>query len=546
MQGDTVVTLTGDNAFYGMDQKTPDPTQIKPGYYRESYNCRSENGGLVSRLGSTAPGSYNLVSYNQIYGEGDYSDPLGLEWHVIGVASGAWFIRDGEYPRYIPYDFVCDFYVDFVQAFDLLMIFRGADLPPLVWHGDWNVYWQAFDAPESGRTAIPNSWTGHYYSNRLLVPYGKDRIAVSDLGVYTDYDWLYNDFQVNSGQADSLIRIFPWINSMVICFKQHSIFKISNVSGDLSQTTLDQISSNRGLCGFRAVVDVGGDIMFLDYSGVYAISQQLVNTPSVQALPLSDSIKPVIDGINWTFANGIVANTRRERVYFAVPLRNASRNNSLLVYNLTLNSWESIDNFDDPNFRIDRLVKMIHNGERRLFAVDMVQGLILLLEQGKTDLMGMTTAHERQIQSAVLSRGYLGPGTRSRFERLQIDGSLWNPDCHVEGYVDGSNAKALSQRGVADRTKYEVWNKPDWNAENLNDDHATEYRQDYSVQLPVMLGNNGIQIEREQEKTFRYTVRMKGRYFQVRISSVQGKLGVRSILLESYEDQRQTRAMVSG
>jgi hypothetical protein len=66
------------------------------------------------------------------------------------------------------------------------------------------------------------------------------------------------------------------------------------------------------------------------------------------------------------------------------------------------------------------------------------------------------------------------------------------------------------------------------------------------VQLPVMLGSNGIQIERAQEGTYRYTVRSKGRYLQLRIQSTQGHLGVRSIMVESYEDQRAVRPMVSG
>jgi hypothetical protein len=541
------LTVAGDTVYLGLDMKTPDPTAIKPGFVPEAYNVRSENGGLEGRLGSVAPGYFNYISFGRIYGEGSFSDPNGLEWEVIGTASGAWFIADGVFPQFIPYvTWTCDYPVEFVQAFDVLFLFRGPDNPELVWHGAWNQFWVTMPAPTPPRQTIPQTDTAEYYSNRLIVPYQKDRLAISDILDYTEYDWNLDDFQINTGQSDSLVRVFPWVNSMVLVFKQHSIFKISNVTGDLTQTSLDQISSSRGLVSRRAVVDVGGDIMFMDYSGVYAISQELVNTPQVQALPLSDMIKPVFNGINWTYGSGIVANTRRERVYFAVPLRNASRNNSLLVYNLILNSWESVDTFDDPDFRIDRLVKMNFNGERRLFAIDMVQGLIVLLEQGKTDILGMTTAHERQIQSAVLTRGYAGAGPRNRFERVEVDVATWNPSFSVEGYVDGSNMKALSRTETADRTKYEVWNRPAWDRQNSNNDHATEFRQDYSVQLPVVLGTNGIQIERQQETSYRYTARMKGRYLQLRIQSTQGHLGIRSIMVESYEDQRAVRAMTSG
>lgn len=541
------LTVTGDNTYLGLDMKTPDPSAVKPGFAVEGYNIRSENGGLEGRLGSVAPGYFNYVSYGTIYGEGSWSDPNGLEWQVIGTSSGAWFIADGVFPNFIPYvTWTCDYPVEFVQAFDVLYLFRGPDNSPLIWEGAWNEFWIGLPAPTAPNQTIPNADTAEYYANRLIVPYEKDHIAVSLILDYSEYDWNLDDFQINTGQSDSLVRVFPWINSMVLVFKQHSIFKISNVTGDLSQTSLDQISSSRGLVSRRAVVDIGGDIMFMDYSGVYAISQQLVNTPQVQALPLSDMIKPVFNGINWTYGSGIVAANRRERVYFAVPLRNASRNNALIVYNMILNSWESIDTFDDPDFRIDRLVKMIYNGERRLFAIDMEQGLIILLEQGKTDILGMTTAHERQIQSAILTRGYAGAGPRNRFERVELAMNTWNPSFTVEGYVDGSNLKALSKTETVDRTRYEVWNRPAWNVQNLNNDHATEFRQDYSVQLPVMLGSDGIQIEREQQTTYRYTVRMKGRYLQLRLQSTQGFMGVGSIIVESYEDQRALRAMTSG
>jgi hypothetical protein len=59
-QGEEQLAVVGDAQFLGLDMKTPDPTAIKPGYYPEAYNVRSENGGLQSRLGSIAPGVARL------------------------------------------------------------------------------------------------------------------------------------------------------------------------------------------------------------------------------------------------------------------------------------------------------------------------------------------------------------------------------------------------------------------------------------------------------------------------------------------------------
>jgi hypothetical protein len=340
-----------------------------------------------------------------------------------------------------------------------------------------------------------------------------------------------------------------------MCFKQHSIYQLANVTGDLSAMTLQKLPGTLGLVGLKAVTAVAGDILFMDWSGVYKISQVFEGSPQASSLPVSDAIKPLIDSINWNAAAGIRAENRRERVYFAVPLQNATRNNALLVYNLISSSWESIDTFDDPDFRIDDLVKTNYIGERRLFAVDRQKGLILLLEQGRTDLFGNSIDSEHQIKFGVLTRGYAGVGPRNNFPRVGIDLATWNPSFTIQAFVDGSNAKTLVSNRTRDRTKYETFGKANWNPANLGDDHASARRKDYSVgfqtgypptptppnQQGFMLGNNGIQVEREQEITERYPIDMRGRYCQFRIENTTGSVGVRSVVLEDYEDAREPR-----
>ena len=544
-RGDELQIQTGDNTFIGLDMKTSDPAQMKEGTYREGYNCRIENGDLGSRKGAITPGSYNYVQYNQIFGGGLFSDPNGGEWLAIAVASGVWFTKDGEAPQFvgIPNETI-DYNVELVQAFSQFFMYRGADHEPLVWNGDWAVFWTPFPDPTGGRESTPNADTAEYYGNRLFVPHGRDSIAVSDIADYTEYDWILSDFQVNTGQADELVRVFPWLNNTLIIFKQHSVFSITNVYGDLSETILNQVTGGVGAVGRRSMVAVGNDIFLMDFSGVYRIGQWYDNSPQVQALPVSDAIKPIVDSINWNAAAGIRANVRRERVYFAIPLKNAVRNNVLIVFNLVTNAWESIDTFDDPDFRIDDLVKAPYNGERRLFAIDRYKGLVVLLEQGKTDIFGNNYTKELQIQFDVLSRGYLGAGMRSNFQRVEIDTSSWNPNFSVNAYVDGTNAKPLVSNKITDRTKYQVWGKPSWTPDNTKDDHANAYRQDYSVALPVMLGYNGIQIEREQEVSQRYRVKMFGRYCQLRIANTSGAVTLRAIVFEGFEDQRQERSQI--
>ncbi|HET9374329.1 MAG TPA: hypothetical protein VFO40_05120, partial [Chthoniobacterales bacterium] len=214
-QLDELQIPNGDSTFVGLDMKSQDPTQIRPGYYREGYNVRVEQGGLATRLGTLCPGALNAVQYNTIYGTGIFSNPNGLEWLAIAVSSGVWFARDGEYPRFVPFAEKIKDPVNFTQCFDVLFMWRGALLTPVLWKGDWSVFWQEFPPPTGGRATVPNALTAENAANRMLVPYGKDRIAVSDIADYVQYDWTLDDFQINQGESDDLVRVFPWQQQMV-------------------------------------------------------------------------------------------------------------------------------------------------------------------------------------------------------------------------------------------------------------------------------------------------------------------------------------------
>jgi hypothetical protein len=281
----------------------------------------------------------------------------------------------------------------------------------------------------------------------------------------------------------------------------------------------------------------------MSQSGVFTIQQELVNTPVPSEWPVSELIKPIIDAINWNAANLIRCEYRRDHVYFAVPLKNAVRNNAVLVFNIVTQGWESIDTWDDPEFRIDDLIKMDYNGERRLYAIDRYKGLILLLEEGKTDLMGSSYENEKQIQTSIFTRGYGGPGARNFFRRFELDVASWNPKFTVRCYPDMGYGKPLVSGRTKSRTKYELFMKPSWDPTNTNNDHASPKREDYSVSLetPFMLGESGIMVEKNEESTERYQINLKARYIQLKIENTQGFLNIRTIMPDAFEDQRSPR-----
>src|SRR4029077_2787318 len=120
----------------------------------------------------------------------------------------------------------------------------------------------------------------------------------SDIADYTSYDWTITDFQINQGESDDLVRIFPWQQQTIFCFKRHSIYRVTGFAGDLSQATLTKLPGTLGLVGRHAACEVSGTIFFMSQSGVYTIAQELVNPPVPSEFPVSEPIKPIIDSIN--------------------------------------------------------------------------------------------------------------------------------------------------------------------------------------------------------------------------------------------------------
>lgn len=399
-----------------------------------------------------------------------------------------------------------------------------------------------FPPPTGGRVTVPNAYTSENAANRMLVPYGRDRIAVSDIADYTMYDWAIDDFQINQGEADDLVRVFPWQQQTVLCFKRHSIFRVTGVSGDLSGAKLEKLPGSVGLVGRHAVCDVSGDIYFMSHSGIFRISQVMVDTPQPSDLPITDAIKPVMDQINWNAGSLICCAYRRDRVFFAIPLKNAVRNNCIIVYNIMTQCWESIDTFGDPDFCVDDIIKMDYNGERRLYMIDRVKGLIVLMEEGKSDILGDTYEFEHDIDMSVMLRGYAGQGARNQYKGMELDCATWNPSLTITAYPDGGEGKVLVADKTKNRTKYKTFAKSLWNPINSNDDHASPRREDYSVALPLMLGHNGVQIERRQETSERFPVNLMARYVQFKLENNAGYINIRRVTIDSYEGQREPRS----
>jgi hypothetical protein len=101
------------------------------------------------------------------------------------------------------------------------------------------------------------------------------------------------------------------------------------------------------------------------------------------------------------------------------------------------------------------------------------------------------------------------------------------------------NANAITKS----RTEYDKFGIKDWVPTNENDDWATAGRQDYSVTANSegFIPGSGIDPDRHQTSTLRFSTKARGKYISYRIANGQGRCEVGWVLAESSGTQREPR-----
>lgn len=544
------VQRVGDAAFVKVDMKR-EPGKCEPGTLHDALNIRLDSGDVVQRGGCVTPVFGQISGSPRFYGSGVYSDPNGLEYMALVASDKLWLVRDGQAPLSInmPIGITIGADCDPVQAFNTMILFRGTELAPLEWDGELDtqlarITQSAAEEESTYVEEIPDAVTGESFNNRVLVPFNRDRVAVSDLLDYTRYDPALNEFRINQGSDDKLVRIKGWFNNQVVMFKDQSIYLVQGVFGDLSQVRLDMVNDQIGLAGRRAVVSVGGDLLFLSNpGGVYQLSQVLENRVSAAPVPLSEPIEPVVNRINWAAASGAVAAAVGEYAYFAVPLDGADYNNAVLVLNTRTMVWESVDTYPD-GLRLDNLLVSDWFGARHLFGVDHTNGTLVVLDYGDEDEV---SGIRSEISWLAETRGYGVDHADQEVHGFFLSVATSDPRYSVVQLSDGvSEERVVINNRTRDRTKYFVHGKGIHDVTNAGDDHAARGRQDYSVTANTTgwePNDAGIAVDQEQEFTEQGRLRGFGRFVQLRITGDQGRTRVRGAGLELRAGRRSRKLL---
>lgn len=338
-----------DVGFVGVNE-LHSPQMVEPGYVTAARNTRFTNGVVQARKGvaklpwinRSGLSDTGAQPFDAIHGVGTYSAPDGALWNIIAADGGVFRARQHNAAARIalPAGVVLAGEVTFEQSLEGLVMFRGLDADVLIM--------PSFDAgfrsvtstpnavsgvgtenPTAGTLPIPRAVRGTLIANRLFIPYEteteRDMVLVSDFLNVTRYAPVRSAGRISQGSNDRLVAIKKFSENAALCFKEASVYILSNILGDLEEMALDDFIKEYGLCGARTPVMVGADMWFLAQErGVVSIRQTEQGKVQGVDLPKSALMDRTMRRVNWGVAKSTAtARFHANKYYLAIPLEDA-------------------------------------------------------------------------------------------------------------------------------------------------------------------------------------------------------------------------------
>lgn len=509
-----------------------------------------------------------ILPYGPVRRAGAFNDPFtGLEWAIIvrdgddDVPLGTTYrARPGNTGSSIPAPAGTDFttVTDLIQTYNGMIALRGPDLPP-IYLGSLDEGWRTMPAPAGGKEVVPVATQGLYFGNRLFVVDARtdaqylDSVWVSDFGgspsvLQGEQYSVFQSFKINQGSADRLVGIAKFNDTTLVCAKARSIHVVSNIYGtneELAQNArLDQLTSEYGCLAPRSFVQVGRDLWFLGHRrGVCSIQQTTTNALQGVDVPVSRDIQPLIDRINWEHASGAAAASFGNRVYFSVPLDDATENNAVLVYSTITGKWAGYDQSDAT--RVRDWMRFTYGGSVRLGFLS-IDGFVYLYEDGFRDDVGDAGGHveSHPIRATALTRGYGGRASGvKRFTRMEARVQTWNTELTIRvvmaGHAERSDVLTLD----VDPTRYRrPYGRAPWVPDNSNDDWNESHREDYACDMSGL--GSGVQVTNGsgdgtmgfgvlQSVDLSRRLRARGSSVQLEFATSRGRMEISGVSLDT-------------
>ena len=446
-QTEDAANLSGDPTFGGMDSFT-DSRVLRPGFVKEAQNLRVEQGRFVTR-----PALRPLVS-----------GPIAND-ALAGLVGGAGIATTFFTPdKLISYTGIIGSPFDYplgttlsaadrpyaIQAYNRMICFRKTGRP-IEWDGSGapSLKPSQPDNPGSGVEACPDSPFGLWIANRLVVRDGaqKDAVIVSDDNQSNDFHRESSEFIMGAGSGDEVRALLPFMENQVIVFMRHSVHLISTIHSP-TNSTVTEITRQHGCLGPRCVAQSGPNSYFLSDAGLYALTPQsdpskglsVAITKTVgETIPMSRAIKPLFARINMddTVVDQYKLVVHDNKLHCLVALDGATAPRHVLIFDLILNAWVSLDSY---GFDINDIFSGIDPGTN-LSTLFITSGVNLYKLTGTDGIDQLVDGTNQPVNCELTTRSYtFGPSLISRFNRaaaeiegetgttLTISATMENPD----------------------------------------------------------------------------------------------------------------------
>jgi hypothetical protein len=341
--------------------------------------------------------------------------------------------------------------------------------PPLYWTGSGSFVRAAAGVPAEGPTYKKMRSVGwaSYIQNRLIIPDGRDQVAISDYLDADLYDPFWASFRTGAGGGDFVVAVHPWVEGSALVFCRKSIwlatlaqFPSTNGSDfaiDTAVAKLELVTDEIGCSARNSIVTAGRFVFFLSDAGVYRLDTQLDLKLRGDTKPLSDPVADLFERIDQSKVQRAFGIWHNNRYILAVPtLDSPDDSNDLVVTWSALNDqWESRDIY---GIGVDNVIVGTYSNVRRIFNVRRTGKLYLLDEKDNGTDDEPSGTNVGQVVGTIKTRRYnMGTMSSKRFTRsladvvLPDDGSitvkanLINPDAEITLVPGQSNDTGVGE-----------------------------------------------------------------------------------------------------
>lgn len=387
---------------------------------------------------------------------------------------------------------------------------------------------------------IPAGREGLYFQNRLLLLYGPDYLAVSDVLDPLHYSPILNEFKLNTGANDAVVALYPFNTTTLIVFKERSILAVENLYGDLSTTRLTEVTREFGCVSQASIASTGSDIVFLSQRGVISLKQTEFGISQSVVLPLSDPIQDVIEEIDQAYWEKSCGAYYNNRYILSVPVEGGDGTNQrTLVYNFLNQAWEG---YWEGSLLVPRYyLRLIIAGTDTLCWAD-ESGFIHNFDyQALQDRNRVGTI--QQIATSVSFRGHSGdknPYSQSnatnnnvdhkQWTGLQFEFSSWNPNYSITANFDGVNESyPIASNETKSRTAYYIYGSGTYVTNNSGNNFLDPFREDYSTLPGIRCNTSGFKAGLTQSFTQKARLRRHSITMQPVVTTTSGALNINSV-----------------